>query len=339
MIRDKIDSPFVDGKAILRRKASSLQFRKNDYTIAEHYYKCEETHNEFTTSETDNINLTQVYNQYRDKYGLPFPGQIKDIRKKYGISARKMSEILGLGTNSYRLYEQGEVPSVGNGRLILAAEDPTAFKRFLVASAEFIDGKEYKKLDDRIDSLIDSIQNRDYSNLAESNLFKKIVPDQYTGYRLPNLERISNMISFFSERMRTWKTKLNKLLFYSDFLSYKHFGHGISGIDYRAINLGPVPSSFDRMYELIDEGDLLHREYIEYECGHFGEYFVPLITFNDSLFEKEEIEIMSIVSEKFKNTKSEEMIEISHQEPAWKENIGEKSIISYKDFGFTLKAF
>ncbi|WP_425443439.1 hypothetical protein [Sphingobacterium gobiense] len=35
-----------------------------------------------------------------------------------------MSEVLGLGVNTYRLYESGEMPTVANGRLILSVRDP-----------------------------------------------------------------------------------------------------------------------------------------------------------------------------------------------------------------------
>lgn len=37
-----------------------------------------------------------------------YKNEIIDIRKRYGISAAKMSQILGIGVNQYRLYEQGE---------------------------------------------------------------------------------------------------------------------------------------------------------------------------------------------------------------------------------------
>lgn len=338
MIYNQIDSPFFEGKAILKRKANTLDFRKSKFEIIEHYYLCEKTQNEFTTSEVDRVNLNQVYNQYRDKYGLPFPGQIKRIREKYGVSAIKMSEILGLGANSYRLYEQGEVPSVGNGRLILAAEDPREFKRFLIASEELIDSRDFQKLCIKVDSLIESNSRDTISWATERDIFRKIVPDHETGYRLPNLEKISHMVLFFSERTNTWKTKLNKLLFYADFLAYKNFGFGISGLDYRAIKMGPVPSKFDKMYDLISEGDLMHREYIETEHGNFGSRFVPVLTFNELLFDEYELEIMGVVSDRFKYSTPAEIIRVSHNELAWKENKDENEIISYRDYGFTLSA-
>ncbi|MCK5677115.1 MAG: DUF4065 domain-containing protein [Flavobacteriaceae bacterium] len=315
-----------------------MSFRKNEFEITEHFYVCEETKEEFTTSELDEINISQVYNQYRDRFGLPFPDQIKRIREKYGVSAIKMSEILGLGANSYRLYEQGEVPSVGNGRLILGAEDPRAFKRSLIASEELIEPKDFQRINAKVDGLIEAQKINEHYDQNLKKLFDKIIPDQHTGYRLPDFDRISNIVLFFSERTQTWKTKLNKLLFYCDFLSFKNFGHGISGLDYRAIKMGPVPSNFDKMYELISEGDLVRREYIEFENGNYGSYFKPCLTFNESLFEEKEIEMMKMVSNKFKYTRPSEIISISHKELAWKNNIEGKNIISYKDYGFSLEA-
>jgi hypothetical protein len=36
-------------------------------------------------------------------------------------------------------------------------------------------------------------------------------------------------------------TKMNKLLFYIDFLSYRQRGIAITGLCFRAIDFGPVP--------------------------------------------------------------------------------------------------
>ena len=337
MIYEQIDSPFSEGQANLRRKISTFSFRKNDFEITEHFYLCEETQEEFTTSELDALNLNQVYNQYRDKYGLPFPDQIKRIRAKYDVSALKMAEILGLGVNSYRLYEQGEVPSVGNGRLIMAAEDPREFKLFLKASEELIDPKEYKKIKNKVNALLEQEAAQQKYSLTIEELFNKIVPDHYTGYRMPSLEKISHMILFFSDNANTWKTKLNKLLFYSDFLAFKNTGYGITGLDYRAIKYGPVPANYDKLYDEIDKGEFLNRVHTEVR-NYEGSFFVPQLTFNESLFDEFELIIMNEVIKKFKWHTASEIKDVSHEELAWKENYKEKNIISYKDYGFLIEA-
>jgi DNA-binding transcriptional regulator YiaG len=60
---------------------------------------CEDTGEEFTDAKLDDLNLTQAYNQYRTRCNLPFPDEIKALREQYGLSAAKMSEILGFGAN------------------------------------------------------------------------------------------------------------------------------------------------------------------------------------------------------------------------------------------------
>ncbi len=336
IIKEQVVSPRSDRNAVLKRKKGIKTFRKEKFEITEHYYQCVETGEEFTTDEIDQINLNQVYNQYRDKYGLPFPDQISKIRDKYGVSASKMSEILGLGANSFRLYEQGEVPSVGNGRLILAADDPKELKRFLRASQEVIGNKDFEKLTKVVDQLIETSAKNKFGNFILSRMFDVIVPDQYTGYRLPSFEKISHMVLFFSERTDTWKTKLNKMLFYSDFLAFKHSGYGISGLDYRAIQMGPVPANFEDMYNEMSYGEILEREYIEIEKGIYGSLFKPKTAINESLFDKFELEIMEKVTNELKDLKTKEVIDKSHKEKAWIENIPDKERISYKDYGFEL---
>ena len=120
-------SPITGKEMILTKEKRSLNFRKVNFDIVFHYYKCEDSGEQFTTTELDDLNMNQVYNQYRDLFKIPFPDEILRIREKYNLAAAKMSEILGFGTNSYRQYEAGEMPSVSNARLIQMIDDPKKF--------------------------------------------------------------------------------------------------------------------------------------------------------------------------------------------------------------------
>lgn len=57
-----------------------------------------------------------------------------------------MSEILGLGSNAYRLYESGEIPSVSIGRLILSIKEPEEFRRQIEFSSHLLKDIEKLKL-------------------------------------------------------------------------------------------------------------------------------------------------------------------------------------------------
>src|SRR5690606_21182393 len=102
----------------------------------------------------DDRNMIQVYNQYRERHHLPYPDEIRAIREKYGLTATKMSEVLGFGVNGYRNYETGDIPSKSNANLIKVAADPVQFKKLAVGSDALV-GKGRDKLLKRIDKLID----------------------------------------------------------------------------------------------------------------------------------------------------------------------------------------
>src|SRR3569833_2128964 len=110
-MKTRVDCPYCDGTAELQKQPGEITYRKEIFKVVEHFYKCEKCGEEFTTTETDTITLTQAHNQYREKYNIPFPEEIVAIKEMYQLSATKMGEVLSLGANSYSNYEKGEMPS------------------------------------------------------------------------------------------------------------------------------------------------------------------------------------------------------------------------------------
>ena len=135
-VEDFLKSPFSGGDAKLCHESSVLTFRKEQFCYVHQFYECQNTHERFTTTELDEANLAQVYNKYRAKYGIPFPEEIKRIRQHYGLSATKMSAILGFGENQYRLYENGDMPSEANGKVLMSIMNPDFFLAFVLNSRE-----------------------------------------------------------------------------------------------------------------------------------------------------------------------------------------------------------
>lgn len=333
-----MQSPFTGGRVILQREERAVQFRKETFPVTHFYYECVDTGEEFSTDEIDQLNVNQVYNMYREKYGIPFPDEIKTIRQQYEISAAKMSEILGLGINSYRQYESGEMPTVANGRLILAAKDPAEFKKFLEASRAVLTEREIEKYSKRVDGLIESRRVDFWNKLLMGKIFGDEKPSAFTGYRLPSLPKVSQIISFFSENVHPlWKTKLNKLLFYADFFHYKRTGYSITGTSYRAIPHGPVPSEFDKLYiKLVDDG-LIQMLEIEVRDIH-GEAIKAFDPFNEALFSKSEVESLAKIVAEFRSKTATQIVKISHREKAWLDNEAKREMISYQRYAFDLRA-
>ncbi|MFW0717791.1 type II toxin-antitoxin system antitoxin SocA domain-containing protein [Pedobacter sp. N23S346] len=331
-------SPFSQKTMPVKHKEFNFTFRKEQFTIRYHYYYCSQTDEEFTDDRLDEINISQVYNQYREKYGVPFPEEISAIREKYNVSASRMSEILGLGANTYRLYESGEMPSVANGRLILSIDKPETFIEQVEASAHFLSEKEQQKLISHSRKIKEEEVKNFWDHMFEEKIFPDHKPSKYNGYKIPDMEKISEVISYFGKKgIELYKTKLNKLLFYADFLSYKRTAYSITGITYKAIPYGPVPSEYDKLFiKLCDDGKI-DIETIQFKDGNFGEK-IKAVQNNDVTLSDTEQEILSEVVKFFQNSNTKQIVDISHSEPAWKENESDRSAINYQKYAFDLIA-
>ena len=309
-------SPITGKEMSIQKEARTLEFRKESFPVMFHYYLCADSKEQFTSTELDEINMNQIYNQYRDKNNLPFPEEIKQIREMYDLPANKMSEVLGFGANSYRNYENGEVPSNSNGKLIQLAADPSKFKQ-LAEMAETLEAGIKQKLMQRIEKLIDERAHKLFNMELEHYLLDGKLPE---------------MVVFFAAKMQPWKTQLNKLLFYSDFLFFKHTCFSMSGVRYRAIDMGPVPNNYNSIFEYMANNDDVDVWQTKFSFESIGEQFKPHHgrDFNASLFTEQELEVLNTVVNKFKGKKTNDIIEISHKEKAWQENEKDRKIISYK---------
>lgn len=146
MLNKTIDSPFSEGKAVLQEQMRDMDLRGERFQYLHRNYRCEETGMEFTTDDMDFDNLERVYVQYRKNHGIPSPAEIKATRELYGLSAAKMSEILGLGANQYRQYEDGVLPSEAIGKMLHSIQTPAVFLGYVENCKNQMPETEYKKL-------------------------------------------------------------------------------------------------------------------------------------------------------------------------------------------------
>ena len=335
-----LSSPFSERLLDLKTRTQSISFRKETFNVVYHYYEdfgLNNASHEFTTTETDEVNIQQVYNQYREKYNLPFPEEIQAMREKYQLSASKMSDVLGFGINVYRQYENGEVPNQSNARLIQLAQDPAEFKKLVLLSAAF-SAAETEKISKRIDQLMQEEAKGLHQSLIENYLLdNNEKPAAENGYQSPNLEKVRQVILYLVEQLKPWKTGLNKLLFYADFAHYRYHGKSLMGLRYRAIPLGTVPSSYDRLLANSIETGLVNVEYHEFPNG-IGERFsaTPKVNFNPSLFSEAELKTLELIVKTFSNKKTTDIVQLNHQETAWLDNQENRQIVSY-EYAFGLR--
>lgn len=325
-----IKSPFTGGNVVLVRELRNATFRKEDFEYTFICYKCVDTNETFTTTELDTVNMAQVVNQYRQKYGIPFPDELKPLRQKYGLSALKMSLILGFGENQYRLYENGEVPSIGNGRVLRSVQNPYSFETFVDGARNVLQEKDYYEIKRKIDACKD---NKDKSVIHEL-IFGNTCRSRLNGYAQQSVGKLKNALLFFIDKCNgVFITQMNKLLFYADFLSYRLLGQGLTGLQYRAIQHGPVPDRWDKVYSLIDD---IYPEIVDYGNGHTGTKLMSDIQCDMSCFNEEQIKILEDVYMAFRNDTATTLSNKSHDEQGWVDNQATRSYIDYS-YAFILK--
>jgi DNA-binding transcriptional regulator YiaG len=324
-------SPITGKEMILTKEIRSMDFRKETFDIVFHLYKCEDSAEQFTTTSLDELNINQLYNQYRNKFNIPFPDEIIRIREKYDLPAAKMSEILGFGINSYRQYEAGEIPSSANAKLIQMIDDP---KKFIdvVALCSTLNEKFKEKYIHKAQLLAEDRKRNIFNLNFKAYLMGNHLADMYSGYRNPNFEKLTEMVVFFAEKVQPFKTKMNKLLFYADFIMFKQSCFSISVVRYKVIDLGPVPNNFQSIFEYLFNKEEINIITTEFPQGYIGEQFIARKNrpFNAGLFTVEELDVLEQVSQSFMQTSTNDMIALIHLEKAWKENEKNKNVISYR---------
>ncbi len=296
------------------QEVRTATFRKEEFSYI-HTGVIDEDGEMWTTTEMDEANIFQVYNQYRLKHGIPFPDEISGIREHYGLSAAKMAQILGFGINQYRMYEDGEVPSVSNARTIIAAREKAVFMSFVEAAKSEMSEREYQRIKKKVEAA-----DGDYKSIGQ--------PSEYTGFRSMSIDKIANIVQAIIANIGpTFVTKMNKLLFYADFIHYKQHGYGITGIAYKALPYGPVPEQWGKLYSSLPGIDM--AEFV-YSSGQSG-IRMEVVENAENILSDTEINTVKMVCRLFAEMNAGEISQTSHLEKGWIENKDSRSAISYQN--------
>ena len=323
-----IKSPFTGGKVKEISTVEEHEFRKEKFSVHVRYYVCEDTDERFTTTEQDELLFNELYSQYRVNHGIPFPEEIRGIRLHYGLNYQQITKILGFGVNQYAQYEKGQMPSESNGKLLSAAMNRQFMLHLLEDSRAEFDEAEYNKVRQSILASAAKPENEVQKRL----IYRDIRRSVYNGFGQMNVEKVSEMAKFFiCKEGGLFPTKLNKEMFYADFLHYKLHGQSISGLQYQAIQYGPVPVHYDTVYDNI-EG--ISKEIV---VAHDMESTrLSCSSCDTSVFTEQELKILLEVLAKIQPKSTQEVIDRSHEEDAWKHYHEGNQIIPYSE-AFSLR--
>lgn len=133
-------------------------------------------------------------------------------------------------------------------------------------------------------------------------------------------EKLINAILYFAHETKCLgKIKLFKLLYLLDFEHFRQTGQSVTGLEYRAWKFGPVPIEIMQESEDLDP-DLADAIAIEPEqvIDYLRHAVAPRTAFDDSHFTRRELRIMETLAERYRDTRSPAMIDVTHEENgAW----------------------
>jgi len=129
-------------------------------------------------------------------------------------------------------------------------------------------------------------------------------------------EKLINVMVYFAQNtQKCGKVKLFKLMYFLDFEHYKQIGRSVTGLNYYAWPMGPVPVDLYAEF-YVPAADMLSRvqfELIPVKNGLMI-YIKPVAEFDNSYFSKRELRLMEQLASQYYETSAEEMIEASHLE-------------------------
>ncbi|WP_424362949.1 Panacea domain-containing protein [Methylocystis parvus] len=131
-------------------------------------------------------------------------------------------------------------------------------------------------------------------------------------------EKLIQAIVFFVQNTKKCgKVKLFKLLYFLDFEHFKATGRSVTGLDYFAWKMGPVPVSlFDEIETpQPDMAEALHFEERAIRNGqHVMLVIKPHALFSDRHFSRRELELMRSLAAEYRDAEADDMVEATHLE-------------------------
>ena len=301
-------------------KRSVKEFRGIEIDTYENVAVCEECHQDLYVNEIEEKNNERIYELYRVKANIIKPQDIVDLRKKYGISQRELTAILGFGKMTINRYERGGVPTKSQSeyiRLLIDSDNKFIEKVKEAYKSGNINNKTYKKIvSEDINISIDKEQIQD--NIRRYLIYTlKRKPDIYNGYKSLDIEKVENIISYIASKVKNLTiTSLNKYLWFIDILSFNQRSVSITGLTYQNQKFGPT--IIDKKYDeisLLD--DKYIREDIETENGNTTK-IISNENYNLDKVSDTEKEIIDKIIKMLKNKTVTDISELSHREEGWK---------------------
>lgn len=151
---------------------------------------------------------------------------------------------------------------------------------------------------------------------------RDMIEIEYTKNKEATLNLAKSVLFFANNTSeKLYKTKLNKLLFYTQFLYFKIYKEQLLDFSFIKDYHGPAMKQLDEYLDMFSK-----FKFIMLEKSGYGVVIQPNIILSRECYLPFEIKIMDKVLHKFDKFTAHEISEYSHREPLWKNTILKEKI-------------
>jgi len=316
----------------IEKRKQTFKVRDMDITVLVNSRIDDDTNKILFDYDLDNQAMNMAFAKYRKIKNMVNPEDIVSFRKKYNLSQRSLAALLGIGSANVARYEKGSLPTESISNLLQQLiNDDEAFVSFFEVNASNLSNNDT----DKVKTVLANMKNDLKFNLILKAYLLSNENDHPSigdGFTKFNFNKFKNMVLYFIESSKNLsKTRLNKLLFYSDFTFFKQNTVSISGATYIHDHYGPVPNDFELLYSILENNGTI--DYIPFSNGHGVELRTNQHV-DANIFDADEMKMLKEVSDKFINFNARKITEYSHKEKAYYDT-DSKEFISY-EYAFDL---
>lgn len=308
------------------QKDIEMVVRGEPVEITTELLRCLSCGEEFKDLKSDVDLLDLAYREYRNRHNMLMPEEIRDLRKHYGLTQNEMSSLLGWGGATLSRFENGALQSDAHEIMLRMIIEPGNLKKLLEENPGTI-------VEEKRAALIRKLTAETELDLSPARICIKWLgnqePDEFSGFREFDPDKLSNLILFLSRGDGVFKTKLNKLLFYSDFTHFRKTASSITGARYVRLPLGPVPDKYELLYALLAMQGAIDIKEIVFKEDVAGDRIFAKQEPDLSVFSDSELSVITFIKDYFKDFSCRRIVDFSHAEKGYRETT-ELGEISYE---------
>lgn len=242
------------------------------------------------------------------------------------MTQRELSDLLGWGGATISRYENGALQDEAHDKTMRLAMDPINLKKLILDNSSNLDPEKAERILKQINTEIKKVEEE--NDLCDFDDLGEYIPSEYSGNQPLHINKLFNAVEFMCLKAGETKTKLNKLLFYADFLHFKEYGKSITGAKYARLPYGPVVDNYEFFL-----GVMIHKQRLSVEEKMFGNYPGEVYISKENLaidvFKAEEIQTLAKVKGYFEDFSATMIKDRAHREKGYQET-EEYQSISYR---------